>query len=323
MNFDNVLKLAAKGDLERVQNILGENPTILNRASEGHNRTLLWEAVNGNRKEVIEYLIGEGASVNIPGRYRSQTFVLLKPYCIAHKKRKEDLKDYLISQGHVMDIFSVAYSGTISELEASIKIDKSLINKRQKEDTIWHVTPLHFALSAENELIFVRLLELGAKVKEHSKLLYEIGCRKNRLDLIKLITKFGGNPTEVEVPSVFYTTNKEIIDYFMNKGLDADKLFGHGWPPIVYLSRGDKGEHPQKIKELVKYVKDINAQTPKGISAIHACSKAGYLSVLQIVLNAGGQINIRDHSGRTALYYSRKYKRRDVEKYLIENGGTE
>ncbi len=323
MNFDKVLKLAAKGDLKGVQTILEENPNILNTASEGHNRTLLWEAVNGNRMELIEYLIEEGAKVNIPGRYRSQTFVLLKPYSVAHKKRKEDLKEYLISKGHVMDIFSIAYSGTISELESTVRKNKSLINKRQKEDKVWHVTPLHFALSGENESTLIRLLELGANVKEYSKLLYEIGCRRNRLDLIKLITKYGGNPKEVDVPSVFYATNKEIIDYFINEGLDADKLFGHGWPPIVYMSRGDKGEHPQKIRELIKYVKDINAQTAKGVSALHACSKAGYLSVLQILLNAGGQINIRDNSGRTALYYSRKYKRKKVEKYLMENGGTE
>ncbi|GAB5554726.1 MAG: hypothetical protein Sapg2KO_43170 [Saprospiraceae bacterium] len=323
MNFDKILKLAAKGDLPGVQKILKENPTLLNKPSGGHNRTLLWEAVNGNRIDLVEYLIDAGADVNIPGRYRNETFVLLKPYNIAHRKKKEELKAYLLSKGHEMDVFSLSYSGTATELATKIKKDKNLIHQEQPEDILWKVTPLHFALAGENKAVLIKLLELGAKVEPYSKLLYEIACRNNRLDLIKLLTKYGGDPSQAEVPSVFYHTNVEVIAYFMNQGLDADKPFVHGWPPIAYLSRGDKGEHPEKIKELLKYIKDINAKTPKGISALHACTKAGFLRVLKVLLNAGADINIRDNSGRTPLYYSRKYKRKLLEECLLENGGIE
>jgi len=95
------------------------------------------------------------------------------------------------------------------------------------------------------------------------------------------------------------------------------------WPPIVYLCRGDKGEHPDKIKTLVKYVKHINAQTLNGVSAMHASSRAGYLSIVKVLLDAGADINIKDNKGKTPLVYARKNNRYEMEKYLIENGAID
>lgn len=319
-NFDSKLKVAAKGDLVGVQKLIQADKTILNRPSGGHNRTLLWEAVNKNRFEIVKYLIAEGANVNIPGRYRSETFVMLKPYCIAHKKKKDKLKDYLKLKGHKNDIFSIAYLGTKEEIHKAIKRDKKVVTKFQKEDKIWKATPLHFALSGQNIETAKVLCENRAAVAAHSKLLYEIACRNNRLDFVELLTKYGGIPSEVDVPSAFYHENTAIINYFIEHGLDTDRISKFGWPPIVYMTRGDKGEHPNKIKTLLKYIKNINAQTPNGVSAMHTSSKAGYLSVLKILLETGGNINIRDKKGKTPLYYSRKFKRKKVEKYLIENG---
>ena len=322
-SFDKVLKIAAKGDLGGVRSILKEYPEVLNKASEGHHRTLLWEAVNKNRRELVEYLVDQGADVNIPGRYRSQTFVLLKPYCIAHKNKKEGLKDYLFINGHEMDIHSLAYLGRNEDLTQKIHTDQKQINLAQKEDKIWEVTPLHFAVSGKHISTTELLLEAGAEVSNYSRLLYEIACRNNSMDTIKLLTKFGGDPKAIDVPNVFYTNNKEIIEYFVHKGLDCDKLLGKGWPPIVYVCRGDKGEHPEKVELLSEYVRNLNAQTPKGVSAMHAASKAGFLDVIKVLLANGAEINIRDKKGKTALAYSRKYKRKAVEEFLMSIGGRE
>ena len=143
-NFDSILKIAAKGNVAQVQKLLQANSSLLNRPSEGHNRTLLWEAVNSNRIELVKYLVKQGADVNIPGRYRSQTFVLLKPYCIAHKKKKEVVKNYLLSNGHSMDIFSIAYLKGKEELLTLLANNKQQVNRKQKEDKHWEVFPIHY-----------------------------------------------------------------------------------------------------------------------------------------------------------------------------------
>ena len=60
MSFDKLLKIAARGDLSLVQELLKSNPTILNKPSEGHNRTFLWEAVNKKRIRLVKYLLEQG-----------------------------------------------------------------------------------------------------------------------------------------------------------------------------------------------------------------------------------------------------------------------
>ncbi len=322
-NFDRVLKMAAKGELLRLKKLLKECPGVLNRPSEGHHRTLLWEAVNSNRMELVKYLIKSGADVNIPGRYRSETYVLLKPYCIAHKKKNKKLETFLLANGHTMDVYSLAYLGRNTELLKAISRQRKLVDQLQKEDKIWRVTPLHFAAAGNQISTMEMLLESGSGLREHSKLLYEIACRKNNLDMVILLTRFGGIPSEVDVFSVFYHGNEEMIDYFIDRGLNCDKRLGMGWPPIVYLCRGDKGEHPEKIGKLVQHIEDVNAQTPKGVSALHAAARAGYLGVAKILLQHGGEINIRDKRGRSPLYYARKHQRAEMMVWLMKNGATE
>lgn len=295
---------------------------MLNRPSEGHRRTLLWEAVNSNRIPLIKYLIEVGADVNIAGRYRSKTYVLLKPYCIAHRDRREMLKSYLREGGHQDDIFSLAYCGSLEELTNAIHFDKTLLNKPQQEDLHWLVTPLHYALSGQNEESLRWLLDQGAEVKKHSKLLYEMACRQDRLDLVKLLTKYGGSPKEVDVPPVFHHNNSQMIDYFFERGLNADKLLGKDWPPIAYMTRGDKGEHPDRVEKLLLHVTHLNAQTPKGVSAMHTSAKAGYLSIVKLLLDAGAQIDIQDRTGKTPLDYALKFKRKKVAKFLKASGAS-
>jgi len=125
-NFDKILRIASKGDIIEIENLLKKYPQIINRPSEGHNRTILWEAVNKNRFPLTDFLIQKGADVNIPGRYRSQTFVLLKPYCIAVKNKNEKLQNLILSNGHQMDIYSLSYLGKVNEIQNTIKNNKNL-----------------------------------------------------------------------------------------------------------------------------------------------------------------------------------------------------
>ena len=321
IHYDKVLKIASKGKLEQIKNLLSIYPEILNRPSEGHNRTLFWESVNKNRNSLAEFLIQQGADVNIPGRYRSETFVLLKPYCIAVRNKNERLQNLIISNGHQMDIFSLAYLGKIDEIQQSIRNNTNLLNQTQSEDTLWKVLPLHFAVVSKNIEPVHELLKLGSEVKSHSKLLYDIACRTDQIKIIELLSNYGGTPKEVDVFSVFYNGNEEVIDYFVDNGLDCDKLTDFGWPAIVYLCRGDKGENPEKVRKLVKHIKNINAQTPKGVSALHASAKAGFSIVTQLLIDNGADINIRDFKGKTPLSYSIKFKRKEIEKILLKHGG--
>jgi len=111
LSFVEILKEATKMDIEEVKLLLQERPNLLHQKSEGHNRTLLWEAVNSKKLDLVKYLISLGADVNIPGRYRNKNLLLLKPYCIAIQKKQLQMTQLLIDNGHEMDIYSASYLG--------------------------------------------------------------------------------------------------------------------------------------------------------------------------------------------------------------------
>lgn len=58
---------------------------MLDRNSPG---TLLGEAANKGRLEVVENLIEQGADVVIPGRYRNETLIQIKPFTAALREGK-------------------------------------------------------------------------------------------------------------------------------------------------------------------------------------------------------------------------------------------
>ncbi|MEM7125138.1 MAG: ankyrin repeat domain-containing protein [Chloroflexota bacterium] len=315
--IDSTLKLAAKGDLQAIQNVLAESPELLNAMSDGHHRTLLWEAANANRLALVEYLIEHGANPNIPGRYRSETFVLLTPYCIAKKRRRYKIAEFLLANGAELDIYAAAFMGDMIRLEEWISRQPSLVNARHPSDRAWDVTPLHYAITGEQIEAAEYLIAQGTEVTSHSELLFDIACRIGRMDLIELLFSAGADPSQTEVFPVLYKGKAEIIEFFFRKGVDVNKKDrNRGWPPIVYVSRGDKGEHPEKVKALIDYGADVDARGPKGITALHAAAKAGFARVIKVLLEAGADINATTDTGKTPLDLAIKHKRQAASELL-------
>jgi ankyrin repeat protein len=54
---------------------------------------------------------------------------------------------------------------------------------------------------------------------------------------------------------------------------------------LVYVARGDKGEHPEKVHLLLDHGADINATGPNGKTALHYAATAGHNSVVTLLLD--------------------------------------
>lgn len=318
LGFDQILKIAYKGDIKTIEKILDQNETLLHHKSGGHNKTLIWAAVNKGRFKLLQYLVEKGGNIHTPGRNRSETFLLLKPYCIAIKKKYLKIAEYLKEKGNIVDIYSAAYLGHESELKQLLKSNKAILNRPLDDDSIWETTPLHYAIAGGNTKIIQYLLDQGASVNINQSLLYEIPSRRNNLNIIQLITYYGGKPDSLDAPSALYSKNKEIIDFFFQNGVDPNKRGAKNWPPIVYVSRGDKGEHPEKVKSLLAYGAEINAKGPHGKTALHVAAKAGFTKVVKVLLENGADTSLKNDAGETPLMVARKNKKKHVEALLSE-----
>lgn len=295
--------------------VLRRNPDLLNKPSDGHNRTLLWEAAHAGRVDMVRWLVSEGADVDIPGRYRSETFVLVKPYTVAVLRKRTEIAEFLLDSGTVVDVYTAAFLGDDDRVMAAVGDDPVIVNADQPEETVWRVTPLHHALAGGHASVVCTLLRHGVAVADHAALAFDIACRPARTDLVDLLLDAGSEPMAADVFSVVYAGDDGLAATFFGRGLDPDKPTA-GWPPIVYVCRGDKGEHPDRVRILLRHGADVSASGPRSVTALHAAAKAGFATVIPLLLDAGADPYARTDAGATPLELAIKHKRRAAEAVL-------
>ena len=87
-----------------------------------------------------------------------------------------------------------------------------------------------------------------------------------------------------------------------------------GWPMLVYACRGDNGEHPEEILRLLELGADIDVRNYKGKTALHCAAKAGFLTVIDLLIKKGAAIDAPDNNGETALFEAIRSTIKDGEK---------
>jgi ankyrin repeat protein len=193
VGIDKTLKDARRGDLRVVQRHLRRDPSLLLARSGGHNRTFLWEATRGNHPGLVEYLLKAGADPNVPGRIRSEIVVLLKPYCIARHYRRPELAELLLRAGTVTDIYSACFLGDAKRVQELLHADSSLLVQEQEEDSVWRVTPLHYALTGGHEELARLLIAQGAPVAPYTRLLCNAAVRMGHPELVPVLLEGGAD----------------------------------------------------------------------------------------------------------------------------------
>ena len=93
-----------------------------------------------------------------------------------------------------------------------------------------------------------------------------------------------------------------------------------GWPPLVVASRGDKGEHPEKIQALLELGADVNVRDYKGKTALHRAGTAGFLASMEVLLANGANIDAADEKGETPLFDAVRAGRVEAVALLLERG---
>ena len=93
--------------------------------------------------------IEQGVDINIPGRYRNETFVSLQPYCLALKKKK-GLHRIFPEKGLLFSAYSLAYLGYTETLQKVFKKLPNKLHEIQPADTIWQTNLLHYAIAGNH-----------------------------------------------------------------------------------------------------------------------------------------------------------------------------
>ena len=330
-----IVRAAARGDLAAVRKFVDEDPSWLHTVG-AHGRTMLWEAARRGRADVVEFLIERGADVNICGCHLSEHFVEVSPYCVAKSAGHDELADCLLRNGATIDIHSAAYLGDRQQVLSFLEHDPSLANaahpqhdkQRQVRDRLvfepgdesWAM-PLHYAVSGGHKDVVELLIALGAVVAPHSSALLAYVVRRDRLDLLNTLLEHGADAREA--PMADPVAGRAINALLQSHGAVFDlNSPGEKWPPLIYASRGDKGEHPQRVRALLELGADVNIRDYKGKTALHRAASAGFTRVMAALLAHGADIDAADCRGETALFDAIRARRKDAVALLLSNGAT-
>ena len=134
------------------------------------------------------------------------------------------------------------------------------------------------------------------------------------MDIAKLLLENGVDASKA--PRIL-DDNFEMVRLFKAHGVapaDINVQNHMGWPPLVIACRGDKGEHPLEIQTLLALGADIDVRNHKGKTALHYAAKAGFLKVINLLIEKGATIDAPDKNGETPLFDAIRSTIKDGEK---------
>ena len=336
---------AGRGDLDTLQAVLAEKPHWLRRTGS-HGRTMLWEAAYRGRLEMVEYLADLGADIDACGCHFTPLLVDISPYCAARHKKHHAVAAFLLDRGAALDIHTSAYLGEIEAVREYLDRDPSLAKaEKDQNDTLSArhardagenapvtreamATPLHYAVVGGHAEIVALLLESGADPRPYGYFLVRFCIWRDRADILKSLIVAGLDASTSEPPRSGIA-NPAMVDLLKAHGVDygPDHAEG-GWPPIVFQSRGDRGGSVERVRALIDAGADVNVRNHKGQSALHCAAKAGFVDIVALLLEHGVQVDARDQVGETPLAAALRSTVKDKAKLidavrLIVNAGAD
>ncbi|MEM8889259.1 MAG: ankyrin repeat domain-containing protein [Bacteroidota bacterium] len=317
---ENFLKVgahfAAKGDLLMLEEILRQKPHWLNHRGS-HGRTMLWEAVYHGKIGSMQYLLDRGAEIEAPGCHFSEHLVEISPLCLARHKGNTAAEKILLRYGAKYDIYSAAFLGDESTFRQKLEENPEVLDCIHPLAWTEEKTALIFyAVVGGNYEILQLMGEKGVQIKPDSHWLLKFAYWKKDFRLMELLVKYGADPKALIISDPL---EKEAYAKLSALGfeIDINRPDKMGWPPIVYASRGDNGEHPEEIQKLIDAGADIEAVNAKGKTALHTAAKAGFSNVIKVLLEHGANLESRDMQEETPLFSAFRSSIRKQDK-LVE-----
>ena len=309
------LKTAATGDVKRLKSLVAQHPEFLNRRAN-HNRTLLWEAARSGRLPAVKFLVQAGADVHATGCYNNETFVQITPFCAAIYYKRGEVEAFLRPRVDPEDVFRSAFLGDATRVTRLLDAEPGMLHAEDPFDQIYYTPLVAFAVAGGHADLTDTLIRRGANIAPYSAELLHLATRLDRIDLLTLLLDAGSDVRTAGSAVFVVASELATLKYLLGRGLSAQAHWNSGFPPIVYVARGDKGERPDKVALLLEHGADPNSPGFDGRTALHYASAAGHIRVVELLVEHGATLDAKDKLGRTPLELARAGGKRAVAALL-------
>lgn len=275
---------AWKGDLAKVKELLIAKPDLISSTEPPRQFTPLHIAAWNGRKEIVEFLLANGADVNAKGG-EGET-----PLGMAVACGKIDVAKILHQHGG-QGVAPIHYAAATGDLEAVKTLLKAHPEQASYKEGKFGMAPLHFSAQAGKKDLVEFLLANGADINDAK--------------------------TECGTPLGWAAANghKEVVEVLLAHKADPNIYGGEHWAPLLLAA---KAGHAEVVKLLLANNADINAEHFTGKTSLHFAAEKGFAEVARVLLNSHANVNAKDQDGATPLTLAEQKSKQDVARLLTE-----
>ncbi|MCY4128449.1 MAG: ankyrin repeat domain-containing protein [Gammaproteobacteria bacterium] len=280
------LKLAERGDVYAVRRLLEEYPEFLNKRGS-HGRTLLWSAVRRGHLELTQWLLDQGADVNLTGRVNSESFIQLTPLSACRFYQRQELNGLLEAYGAKDDLFRLTYRGESDNVLAEIENEPSLLHAEDPHDEIYYSPLMSFAIVGGRFDLASTFISQGFNVRTYDFQLLFIASHFGEREILELLLSNGASIQSADAGLWMATNDMSILKRLIDAGLSANQRPNGDLTPLLYVCRADKGTRTDKLQLILELGADVSASSKDGRTALHYATMSGNYEACEMLLEAG------------------------------------
>lgn len=286
------------GDIQKVKEFIGQGVDV-NAKEDRMAATPLLFAVSGGQKDVIRFLIAQGADVNARAR------VLSTALHVAVLCAEMDIIELLLDQG--ADVNQNSMFGTpldISALFARTDAASLLIRNGANVNATSKISPFP-GTALHKVLLGAIVIDLG------------MGWPPVRMGQTGGFSDLLPTTDRVLIKHVL-KQRKALLELLLSSGADieAEPLPSD---TLHVLARLDAWE---LADPLIAHGLDVNTKY-KGNTALHTAAEYGSKRMAELLVAEGGDVKIKDNQGRTALSLAKEKGHQEIVELLRKNGAKE
>ena len=309
--FDPVsLALTNKAPLETVKFLLEQKGNTVDKLTHDGRIYLHWAAMAGN-PEIIEYFISKGSDVNKLDTKGLTPLAFAAMFGLNDPKVYETFFKAGVNPKHQYkngaNILLLAIGNDKDGSLQKLFTSKGLSIKDVDETG---ATAFDYAASFGNIELLKSLKNQGVKASDKALVNAAAGTRAvtNTLPVYQyLIDEVKLNPSAANANGANAlqiiakkNNQKDIIDYLLSKGADANKTDKEGNNALIVASGGKDIEN---VKAILAKTKNINAVNANGESALTLAIQNGSAEIVKFLIANKADAKIVDAKGNNLAYY--------------------
>lgn len=323
-NYDAVaLAISEKAPNESIKFLLSQKGNDINKLTHDGRTYIFWSASAGNI-ELMEYLLNNGAKVNLIDDHGSSPLNFAAGFGQANTKvydlllnKGADLKKDINEDGANALLISAGADKDFALLNYFISKGLDINSTDENGNTIFN----YVARSGKTDVL-KKLIEKGVKFNNNAFILASLGGRggANSMELYQFLESLNLNPAVVGKNGetalhgiVRRDKQSEIIKYFISKGVEVNKADNQG--NTAFMNAAATNRDLAAIELLAISVKDVNQKNMNGHSALTLAVRGNSPEVVAALIAKGADVNIIDGNGDNLAYYL-------IQSYSTQNSGA-